>query len=42
MREREHEQGEAEGDPGSPLSGEPNVGFDPRIPGSRPKPEADT
>ena len=33
---------EGEGEAGSPLSREPDVGLDPRTPGSRPGPKADT
>ena len=42
---REHEQGgraEGEGKAHSPLSREPNVGLDPRILRSRPRPKVDT
>ena len=34
-------RGNGEGEAGSPLSREPNVGLDPRTPGSRPEPKAE-
>ena len=43
VRERVHKQGEwqAEGEAGSPLSREPDVGLNPRMPGSQPELKAD-
>ena len=34
-------EAKGEGEAGSPLSREPDVGLDPRIPGSGPEPKAD-
>jgi len=43
MRNKERERmAEAEGEAGSPLSKEPDVGLDPRTPGPQPEPKADT